>query len=47
MLLSERLKPSEIHHNDRIVDGEEIFDMDNLSVATPRRHIDIHRGKSE
>ncbi|ENU6224667.1 hypothetical protein ACTJ3H_004290 [Salmonella enterica] len=21
--------------------------MDNLSVATPRRHIDIHRGKSE
>ncbi|ENZ6677603.1 TPA: hypothetical protein ACGTAX_004488 [Escherichia coli] len=21
--------------------------MDNLSVAIPRRHIDIHRGKSE
>ncbi|MEF4328603.1 hypothetical protein AAGI16_03855 [Escherichia coli] len=21
--------------------------MDNLSVATPRRHIYIHRGKSE
>lgn len=40
-------KTFEIHHNERIVDGGEVFDMDNLSVATPRRHIDIHRGKSE
>nr|WP_268078268.1 S-type pyocin domain-containing protein [Citrobacter sp. R5] len=40
-------KTFEIHHNERIIDGGKVFDMDNLSVATPRRHINIHRGKSE
>lgn len=40
-------KTFEIQHNERIVDGGEVFDMDNLSVATPRRYIDIHIGKSE
>ncbi|XJK62240.1 hypothetical protein AB2I16_26480 (plasmid) [Escherichia coli] len=22
-----------------------VYDMDNISVVTPKRHIDIHRGK--
>lgn len=42
-----RRKTFEIHHNERIVDGGEVFDMDNLSVATPKRHIDIHKGNDK
>ncbi|CAI8804445.1 Pyocin [Pseudomonas chlororaphis] len=34
----------ELHHHVGIAQGGAIYDVDNLSVATPRRHIDIHRG---
>ncbi|MBN3214472.1 S-type pyocin domain-containing protein [Pectobacterium polaris] len=32
----------EIHHKIRIVDGGGVYDIDNMSIATPRRHIVIH-----
>lgn len=35
----------EIHHETRIVDGGEVYDIDNMRIVTPKRHIDIHRGK--
>ncbi len=36
----------ELHHKERIVDGRDVCNADNLSVATPGRHIDIHRRKN-
>lgn len=35
----------EIHHKKTISEGGEVYNIDNLSVITPKRHIDIHRGK--
>lgn len=33
----------EIHHIEEIAKGGAVYDLDNLGVTTPRRHIDIHR----
>lgn len=35
----------ELHHDPPISEGGEVYDMDNLRITTPKRHIDIHRGK--
>ncbi|MFP1756133.1 S-type pyocin domain-containing protein [Lonsdalea quercina] len=37
----------EIHHIERIVDGGAVYDMDNMSIVTPKLHSIIHskRGK--
>lgn len=34
----------ELHHIDEIAKGGKVYDIDNLSVVTPKQHIDIHRG---
>ncbi|HGJ5890678.1 MAG TPA: HNH endonuclease signature motif containing protein, partial [Arsenophonus apicola] len=33
----------EIHHINYIKNGGEVYNVDNLSIVTPRRHIDIHK----
>jgi len=38
-------KVHELHHDKPISEGGGVYDMDNLRVTTPKRHIDIHRGK--
>ncbi|WP_097455941.1 colicin-like bacteriocin tRNase domain-containing protein [Escherichia coli] len=35
----------ELHHEKAISQNGGVYDMDNISVVTPKRHIDIHRGK--
>ncbi|NIY46264.1 S-type pyocin domain-containing protein [Cedecea colo] len=35
----------EIHHIKPIGQGGEVYEVDNMGVATPRRHIDIHSNK--
>ncbi|EDA0344164.1 colicin [Escherichia coli] len=35
----------ELHHEKLISQNGGVYDMDNISVVTPKRHIDIHRGK--
>ncbi|MFG1131229.1 colicin-like bacteriocin tRNase domain-containing protein [Salmonella enterica subsp. enterica serovar Aberdeen] len=35
----------ELHHDKPISQDGGVYDMDNLRVTTPKRHIDIHRGK--
>ncbi|WP_115440887.1 colicin-like bacteriocin tRNase domain-containing protein, partial [Escherichia marmotae] len=35
----------ELHHEKPISQNGGVYDMDNISVVTPKRHIDIHRGK--
>ncbi|HGN0869441.1 TPA: HNH endonuclease [Providencia alcalifaciens] len=35
----------ELHHETPISEGGGVYDMDNIRVTTPKRHIDIHRGK--
>ncbi|WP_339379053.1 HNH endonuclease signature motif containing protein [Yersinia sp. Marseille-Q3913] len=35
----------EIHHINFIKDGGEVFNVDNLRVVTPKKHIDIHSKK--
>ncbi|HHL7017531.1 TPA: colicin-like bacteriocin tRNase domain-containing protein [Escherichia coli] len=35
----------ELHHKKPISQNGGVYDMDNISVVTPKRHIDIHRGK--
>lgn len=37
----------ELHHKDPISKGGEVYDMDNLSIMTPRRHINTHKGGSK
>ncbi len=32
----------EIHHKIRIVDGGSVYDIENMSIATPKRHIMLH-----
>lgn len=34
-----------IHHIKPINQGSEVYNVDNMGVATPRRHIDIHSNK--
>ena len=38
-------KVYELHHDKPISQGGEVYDMDNIRVTTPKRHIDIHLGK--
>ncbi|MGI8464474.1 type VI secretion system PAAR protein [Pectobacterium punjabense] len=40
-------KVFEIHHKIRIVDGGSVYDIDNLSIATPKRHVAIHSKSKE
>ncbi|RMQ49204.1 hypothetical protein ALQ04_00244 [Pseudomonas cichorii] len=42
--ISFELHHIELHHIELIKDGGAVYDIDNISVVTPRRHIDIHRG---
>ncbi|WP_460147105.1 S-type pyocin domain-containing protein [Pseudomonas sp. S2_A02] len=35
-------KVFELHHLDYIKNGGEVYDMDNLRVVTPKRHVEIH-----
>lgn len=35
----------ELHHEKPISQNGGVYDMNNISVVTPKRHIDIHRGK--
>ncbi|MGJ0628264.1 hypothetical protein ACR71F_09130, partial [Xenorhabdus bovienii] len=37
-------KVHELHHDKPISKGGEVYDMDNIRVVTPNRHIEIHRG---
>ncbi|BEM57557.1 hypothetical protein SME22J_14180 [Serratia marcescens] len=34
----------ELHHVKPIKDNGEVYDVDNISITTPKRHIEIHRG---
>lgn len=34
-----------IHHIRPISEGGEVYDVDNMGVVTPKRHIEIHRGE--
>ncbi|WEF10965.1 S-type pyocin domain-containing protein [Pectobacterium actinidiae] len=34
----------EIHHIKPISEGGEVYNVDNMGIVTPKRHIDIHRG---
>lgn len=38
-------KSFELHHVDNISDGGAVMDCDNVRATTPKRHIDIHKGK--
>jgi hypothetical protein len=33
----------EIHHKQRITDGGAVYDLENLSILTPKAHIDLHK----
>lgn len=35
----------ELHHDMPIHQDGRVFDIDNIRVVTPKRHIDIHREK--
>ncbi|EEW8806207.1 S-type pyocin domain-containing protein [Escherichia coli] len=35
----------EIHHIKPISEGGEVYNVDNMGITTPKRHIEIHRGK--
>ncbi|SRV52270.1 Colicin-E2 [Shigella sonnei] len=35
----------ELHHDKPISQDGGVYDMNNIRVTTPKRHIDIHRGK--
>lgn len=35
----------ELHHVKPVSQDGGVYDMDNIRVTTPKRHIDIHRGK--
>ena len=43
--VSRRQDCIEIHHMERIADGGATYDVDNLRVNTPKKHIDIHSSK--
>lgn len=36
---------AELHHLDMIKDGGRVYDVDNLGVVTPKRHVEIHSKK--
>ena len=35
----------ELHHKTEISKGGGVYDVDNLSALTPKRHVEIHKGK--
>lgn len=35
----------ELHHNVEISKGGDVYNVDNLNALTPKRHIEIHKGK--
>jgi|GEM_PF-1836282 len=35
----------ELHHVEEIRHNGSVYDMDNIRIATPKHHIDLHRGK--
>ncbi|MFW0758160.1 HNH endonuclease [Pseudomonas sp. H11T01] len=35
----------ELHHLDKVSEGGDVYDIDNLRVNTPKNHIDIHRNE--
>ncbi|MFJ2366605.1 S-type pyocin domain-containing protein [Pseudomonas sp. NPDC087697] len=35
----------ELHHLDKVSEGGDVYDVDNLRVNTPRNHIDLHRNE--
>ncbi|WP_036773428.1 HNH endonuclease signature motif containing protein [Photorhabdus australis] len=37
----------ELHHVKPVKDGGAVYDLDNLQVVTPKRHIGMHSGKEE
>ncbi|WP_074011103.1 HNH endonuclease signature motif containing protein [Tatumella sp. UCD-D_suzukii] len=34
----------DVHHIKPISEGGEVYNVDNMGIVTPKRHIDIHRG---
>lgn len=34
----------DIHHIKPIIEGGEVYNVDNMGIVTPKRHINIHRG---
>nr|WP_242031550.1 S-type pyocin domain-containing protein [Pseudomonas fluorescens] len=35
----------ELHHLDKVSEGGDVYDVDNLRVNTPKNHIDLHRNE--
>jgi hypothetical protein len=35
----------ELHHEKEISRGGAVYSVDNLSVLTPKRHIEVHKGE--
>ncbi|MDF3936724.1 S-type pyocin domain-containing protein [Pseudomonas citronellolis] len=35
----------ELHHKNKVAQGGGIYDIDNLTIVTPKHHIDIHRSE--
>ncbi|WP_425256072.1 HNH endonuclease [Kosakonia oryziphila] len=35
----------ELHHKQDISKGGDVYNIDNLNAVTPKRHIEIHKGK--
>ncbi|MGC6388359.1 HNH endonuclease signature motif containing protein [Ewingella sp. S1.OA.A_B6] len=33
----------ELHHITRIKDGGAVYDVDNIEILTPKRHIELHK----
>ena len=34
----------DVHHIKPIIEGGEVYNVDNMGVVTPKRHVNIHRG---
>jgi hypothetical protein len=39
-------KAFELHHDVEVSKGGDVYGMDNLSVMTPKRHIQLHKGRN-
>jgi len=35
----------ELHHVEQIGLGGDVYDLDNIRIVTPKRHIEIHTNK--
>ena len=35
----------ELHHKQYVSKGGDVYSADNISVVTPKRHVEIHRGQ--